>query len=56
MQTKMSSKFRKHLSSPKNASKLTELLIESSKTTKGVSVEVDGKKLTLRQIGVALEG
>jgi hypothetical protein len=52
MQAPMSPKFRKHLSNPKNASKLTEKIILSSKSNDSISINIENRDITIHQIGL----
>lgn len=53
MQAPMSTKFRKFLSNPKNASKLTEKVLLNEKSKEGFQVELGGKTVTVKQIGLS---
>ena len=52
MQAPMSTKFRKHLANPANASKLTELVLLNEKSKGTFSITVGKKKVRVRQLGV----
>lgn len=53
MQAPMSSKFRKFLKNPKNASKLTEKVLLNEKSTGVFQLKVGDKEVNIRQIGVS---
>lgn len=52
MQAPMSSKFRRYVSDPRNASKLTELIIQHEKSSGPIKMNIEGKEVTLRQLGI----
>jgi hypothetical protein len=52
MQAPMSPKFRKHLSDPRNASKLTESVILNEKSSGKFSVEINNRAVMMRQLGI----
>lgn len=53
MQAPMSTKFRKHLANPKNASKLTELVLLNEKSKGTFKIRVGKKSVNVRQLGIA---
>ena len=52
MQAPMTPKFRKYLSNPQNASKLTEKTLLNERKSDSFTIEVGNKNVNIRQIGV----